>query len=165
MASDTDTAPPPKKSRKRLVLVAAGGALLLAGGGAGAWYLRGGSHSAPAQAASAPARKPVFSVLEPFTVNLSDDQGDRFAQVGVTLEIESGDVDTLIKDHLPAVRNNVLLLLASKRVEELLSPEGKQKLAGEVRQKVIDALVATGHGGSAGEAPVRSVLFSQFIVQ
>lgn len=167
MASAPDTPPPAlKKRRARLIAVAL--ALLLGICGAGVWYLMGPRADAGA-AQHRPAGKPVFAVLDPFTVNLRDERGERFAQVGVTLEISGSEVDALIKDRLPAVRNNVLLLLASKRVEELLTPEGKQALAGEVRQKVADALAggdpATADAADAREPLVRSVLFSQFIVQ
>jgi flagellar FliL protein len=52
---------------------------------------------------------------------------------GVTLQFEDPSVDVKIKDRLPAVRNEILLLISSKQIDELLSTEGKQKLAQEIR--------------------------------
>lgn len=140
-----DAAAPPKKSSSKLVLVALL-ALLVGGGGAGgAWWFLGREAPNEEELAHAEERrkadeKPVFAVLEPFTVNLRDERGERFAQIGVTLQIVDSSVDALIKDRLPAVRNNILLLISSKRIEDLLTPEGKKVLAEEVRLRAGEAL-------------------------
>ncbi len=170
-ANAVPPASPPR--RKRLVLIALAAVLLLAAGGAGAWFLLArGAHAATGHVEAPPPkpRKPVFAVLDPFTVNLRDEQGERFAQIGITLDVDSPDVEAQVKERLPAVRNAVLLLLSSKRIEELLTPEGKQALAEEVGQRVsaVIAPPSTSHGSgeaAAAEPPVRAVLFSQFIVQ
>lgn len=161
-----EPAAPPAKKKSPGKLIAFVAATLVAAGGAGgaAWYFlahRGGDEEAVAQASNT-ALKPVFATLEPFTVNLLDDRGERFAQVGLTLEVKDSSVDVLIKDRLPAVRNQILLLISSKRIEDLLTPEGKAQLAQEVRTAAGRALVGE---GKDSDNPVRAVLFSQFLVQ
>ena len=165
------SAPPAKKSKTLLIVLAA--LLLLGGGGAGAWwFLAGGKPGAEAGAPRKSQRKPVFVNLDPFTVNLRDERGERFAQIGITFEVEDASVEVSIKDRLPAVRNNILLLISAKNIESLLTAEGKQQLANEVRAATGAALgVAPLPAAAASQPavpdghPIRTVLFSQFIVQ
>jgi flagellar protein FliL len=178
------TPPPPSKRSRKLLVVGAASALLAAGGSAGAWYVmspKAGPDGGVAKASNT-ASRPIFSTLEPFTVNLLDERGERFAQIGMTLEVRDSSVDTQIKDRLPTVRNAILLLISSKRIDDLITPEGKARLAQEIRMVTGQSL-----GWEAAEElleertpqtqprqqpraapvpnPVRAVLFSQFLVQ
>jgi len=151
------------KRGKRGLLIGAAIALVLAVGG-GAWYMLG---RAPADAtvASATVRQPgVFVDLDPFTVNLADSGGERFAQVGLVLEVADTVSVTHIEKDMPRLRNEVLLLLSSKTGDELLTVAGKQALAAE-----IGTLAGAAAGWSPGTAgrtnPVAAVHFSKFIVQ
>lgn len=144
--SDAKADTPAKKPKGKLILVAVLGLVLAAGGGGGAWYAMsrkasdGDGEEHAAEVKKKHAAKPLFTTLEPFTVNLNDPRGDRFAQVGVTLQFEDPHVEAEIKDRLPAVRNAILLLISSKQIEELLTTEGKQKLAEEIRLRSGRAL-------------------------
>jgi flagellar FliL protein len=193
----SDAQAPAKKSPKMLVLLVAA-VLLLAGGGGAWWFLQkknGDDGDDEARVEKKHAAKPLFTTLETFTVNLSDPRGDRFAQVGVTLQFEDPKLELEIKDHMPAIRNEILLLISSKQIEELLTVDGKLKLAQEIRVKTGRALGvdlpdlpkaapadAAGHDdadedepkpkkkGKRKKAPevvnpITQVLFSQFIVQ
>jgi flagellar protein FliL len=147
-AAGTDTAAP--KSRKMLWLMLAVLALASGAGGGGWWWMQSAKAATGEPAAERkPAAKPLFSTLEPFTVNLRDERGERFAQIGVTLQFEDPAVDLAIKDHLP-------------EIEELLTPEGKQQLAAQVRSA---SARAAGLEKPGAPNPVREVLFSQFLVQ
>lgn len=176
----------PKKSRKKLVIVLALGLVLASGGAGAAWYMlkkpADGTHVAEKKK---PPAKPVFAPLDVFTVNLKDERGERFAQVGVTLELKDAEAENELKERLPAVRNEILLLLSSKRIDELLSDEGKRALAQQIRTRAaygmgvkLDepapaaapgapavAAVAAAPKAALVENPVQNVLFSQFIVQ
>lgn len=154
------------KGGKRIVVIAVAAVLALAAGGAGAWYFLGrtpAGEAAPQQAA-VPARKPgVFVDLDPFTVNLADPGGERFAQIGLVVELADGAAVEPLKQDMPRLRNGILLLLSSKQGDELLTVEGKKALAAEVA-----ALAAESVGGApaAGRPnPVAGVHFSKFIVQ
>ncbi len=199
-------APAPKKSKKPLVIALAALLLLGGGGGGGAWWYlhqKAAAEHAEAEdeeeAAPPPKKKkadakPLFSTLEPFTVNLKDPRGERFAQIGVTLQFEDPQVDAQVKDRLPAIRNDILMLISAKSIEDLLTVEGKQRLAAEIRLAAgralgldlpdldeDDEVAAAKPKAEEGEDkpkpkkkkkkvrppenPVTAVLFSQFIVQ
>jgi flagellar FliL protein len=198
-AAATDAAEiAPKKGKKKLIIiVAAVVALLLVAGGGAAFYLK---HKAAAAAeaededadvadAKPPAKAhkkdekhvlPVFVPLDPFVVNLADREADRFAQVGITLEVADAHVGDEIKAYMPAIRNNVLLLLAHKTSAELMEPEGKEQLAVEVRREALRPMgyelpdedeAATSkkkrkkRAADAEDLPIKSVQFSSFIIQ
>ena len=82
----------------------------------------------------------MFVPLEPFTVNLADRDVDRYAQVGINLQVEDARVSDELKAYMPAIRNSILLILAHKTGEELLSPEGKLQLAEEIRRETARAM-------------------------
>ncbi|PND36000.1 flagellar basal body rod protein [Paucibacter aquatile] len=182
-------------NKKLIIIIAAVLVLVLGGGGAALLLMKkkppaddeeGGEaaahQEAPAHAAPKPGTPPVFVPLDPFTVNLSDKDVDRFAQVGITLEVIDAKTADQIKAYLPAIRSNVLMVLSHKTSAELLSREGKEKLAREVlRESVrpmgIELEDEDEHEEEAAPkkkkkkkkpavvSPVTQVLFSTFIVQ
>ena len=70
---------------------------------------------------------------------------------------------------MPKVRNNITLLLSGKKASELLPKEGKELLAENLREEVngvIDPSTKKAKGDkAAAEGPVKSVLFTSFIIQ
>ena len=125
---------------------------------------------------------PVFVPMDNFVVNLADHDADRYAQIGVTLEVlDDRHVDE-VKAYMPAIRNNVLLLLAHKASADLASAEGKEQLAREIRREALRAMgedVSDDEAAAASaprarkkkraedtaDMPIRSVQFSSFIIQ
>jgi len=167
-----------------LVLVLAGvGALLMMKKKSAAADEEGGAAEethAPAAAHAKPGTPPTFVPLDPFTVNLADKEVDRFAQVGITLEVADPHFADQLKAYMPAIRNNVLLVLSHKTSAELLTVEGKEKLAREIRRESVrpmgielddeddedsDAPKKKKRKKRQVESPVTQVLFSTFIVQ
>jgi flagellar FliL protein len=198
-AAPTDAAPPAASGGKKklIVILAAVLTLLLAGGGGAAYFMMKKKAAAAAAAAAeegdeAEAKSaakpdvknaPTFVPLDPFTVNLADRDAERYAQVGMTLELANPKAGDLLKAYMPAIRNNILLALASKTAGQLMEHEGKVQLAAEVRAAALKPLgytlkdaepaakaKATAKGGKEGEAapeepPIRAVHFSNFIIQ
>jgi len=93
-----------------------------------------------------------------------------------------------IKTYLPAIRNNILLLLAHKSSTDLAGGDGKELLARQIRREALKAMgedvdededaAPAADGASApakrkkkkaaeneAAAPIRSVQFSSFIIQ
>jgi flagellar FliL protein len=186
----------PRKGKKKLIVVLAAVVLLLAAAGGGAlWWLAKSAASADEEDGGAdgaaqvehqhdPKAVPTFVPLEMFTVNLADHDGERYAQIGVTLEVRDPKVADQIKAYMPAIRNNVLMLLAHKTSAELLRREGKEQLAAEIRRETLRPLGVEPPAAASGEAageddararkakaramadlPVRQVHFSNFIIQ
>lgn len=176
----------PKKGKKKLIVAAlAALALLVALGGGALWWLQmsAAAHDEDGEAdAEATSRvvvaAPTFVPLETFTVNLADRDGERYAQIGVTLELDDAKTAERIKAFMPAIRNNVLMVLAHKTAAELLQREGKEQLAAEIRREALRPLgyepPAPGAAGDDAAAkkrrppqplPVTRVHFSNFIIQ
>ena len=193
------SAPPPAaapaKSKKMLIIIGVVVAVLVIGGGAAAWFLtrshgdeeEGGG--APAARKEAPKVAPTFLPMENMVVNLADPGGDRFAQIGITLELEDAKTAEQVKLYLPTIRSGILMLVSQRTSSELLQREGKEKLANDILREVsrplgysvpsererAKAAAAAEQDGDAEERPaarkraernpVRRVLFSSFIIQ
>jgi flagellar FliL protein len=188
-AAAVEGAVPAKSGKKKLIVVLAAVAVLLAaaGGGVVVW-LKARAHAAQeadeadggaelADNPHAPRRDPkavpIFVPLDNFTVNLADREAERYAQIGISLEIADAKVGERIKLFMPAIRNNILMVLAHKRSSDLLEREGKEKLAAEVLRETERALgiepAAAGakrkKADDEGARPVLAVHFSNFIIQ
>jgi flagellar protein FliL len=196
---DAGAAAAPPRGKKKMIMIIAGAvlALLLAGGGGAAYYVmkkRAAAAAAATEEGEGAAKEdahadkaakadvkhaPTFVPLDPFTVNLADRDAERYAQVGLTLELSDAKAGELLKAYMPAIRNNILLALASKTAGELMDHEGKIRLAGELRAAALKPLgyelpaEAAGPGkkaapqahGDDDEVPIRAVHFSNFIIQ
>ena len=152
-AAEGGAVPFKRGKKKLLIIVAAALAVVLAAGGGGVWVLKkkaaqaaalaAGEDEAPgpdaAQALAKPDAKgiPVFLPLDPFIVNLADKDVDRYAQIGITLELESTVFADQVKAYMPAVRNAILLILAQKSSRELLGRSGKEELAEEIMREAV----------------------------
>jgi flagellar FliL protein len=175
-----EVAPAPAKGKKKLILIAALALLVLAlvGGGAAFLLMQKRANAAEADgddgdttAEARPHKKkgdkqhlPVFLPMDMFTVNLADREAERYAQVGVTLELADTKTSDLLKAYMPAVRNDVLMLIAHKKDSELQDREGKLELAREIRRAAMKPL-DDADDKTGDESPVRAVHFSSFIIQ
>jgi flagellar FliL protein len=120
---------------------------------------------------------PTFLPLDTFTVNLADRQAERYAQVGITLEVESPEVVEQLKAFMPAIRSNILMLLSQKTATELYDRAGKEQLAMEIMREAVRPLgieldeepPAAPNGKArkrpAVHNPILAVHFSNFIIQ
>ena len=149
---------PPKKSKKKLIIIVAA-VLLLGGGGGGAFFYMKQKAAAAAAAAAAEDgeeapvahakakakakdthTKPTYVPLDAFVVNLADKETDRFAQIGITLQVDDSKVADDMKTYMPSLRNGILMILAHKSSTELLRRDGKEQLAEEVMRAAALAL-------------------------
>lgn len=188
MSATTPAAAPVKAKGKKLIMIGAVLAMLVIVGAGAAWFLASRSH-AEEDDGSAPSKKevskvvPTFLPMENMVVNLADPGGDRFAQIGITLEVSDAKTAEQIKQYLPSIRSGVLLLTSQRTSEELLQREGKEKLASDILREVSRPL---GYSASSAKPrsnaqdgdpeepkarrkveknPVQRVLFSSFIIQ
>ncbi len=107
---------------------------------------------------------PVYVALDAFTVNLVPENGEQFLQLTLSVEVEDLHVGDRLKTFTPKLRNNVMLLLSGKKASELLSKEGKEKLAEEIRA-LINQILAPDVDNASDEVPIKEVLFTSFIIQ
>jgi|TARA_Y100001951_G_C11289093_1_gene270900 flagellar FliL protein len=136
--------------------------LLSSAGAAAAIYLvLDQRDSGEAQQQTVELTPPVFTRIEPFTVNLADDRyGSRLLYTGITLRVGNEQSKTIIEEHMPQVRSRLLILLSGKQANELTSTEGKEELAQAIISRLNVPL-------SENQPPLdlREVLFTEFIVQ
>jgi flagellar protein FliL len=190
MSTATATAAPPAKGKNKLIIIVVALLVLVLGGGAAAMLLLAkpaadydddeyGDGDRPRAQATAARAAPIFVPLEVFTVNLADRGAERYAQIGITLEITDSKVGDQIKTFMPAIRNHVLMAIADRTAAELVTREGKVELAERVRRETSRVLgadvpepLAAGEEPANSrprrrevELPVRAVHFSNFIVQ
>ena len=107
--------------------------------------------------------------MDPFTVNLVPETGDQYLQVALSLELEDIVEEPALKAVMPKIRNNITLLLSSKKASELMPKEGKEQLAESLRDE-INSVIEPPKKNKKGElvmpeGPVKSVLFTSFIIQ
>jgi len=181
---------PKKGKRKLLIIIGVASTLLLGGGGAAAYFMLGkkthdvaqaeeeeetpaegkqetkdkadtkGEKAAPKKGKKKRSGAPVFVELDMFTANLRDDESDRFIQVKLVAEVRDTPAGEMLKTMMPAVRNEVLLVLGSKEVKDVATRGGKERLAGEIVAAANKSL----EGTSAANG-VEGVNFTHIIVQ
>lgn len=187
----------PPKSKKMLIIIIAL-VVLLAGGGAAAYFMMKKDHPPKGEHAAeeAPAdegeeeeaddkhKVPAkFVEIGTFTANLIHEEGDRYLQVAITLKLSKPELEEKVKASNPEIQHRINMLLQSKRPSELATPEGKEKLAADIKANVEFVLglrksLPVSHAAPAeGEAPhaapaetpakkgVAEVLFTSFIIQ
>ena len=182
MAATNSAAAPAQAKSKKLIVIGALVALLVVAVAAVLLVMTKKSHD-DAYGDEEPTKKvalvPTFLPLENMVVNLADQGGDRFAQVGITLELQDDATATLVKQYMPSIRNGILMLVSQRTADELLLREGKEKLADDILREVTRPLGvgaaprASAEGDEAEDrprrrssnSPVRRVLFSSFIIQ
>lgn len=163
MSDKADGAEAPKKSgKKKLIVIAAVAVVgLLGGGGALAFVMLGKKPDTSEEKKVEPRKMPVFVDLDTFTVNLKDKEGgERFLQVKLVVEVKDAAGGEMLKTLMPAVRNEVLLLLGSKAAADLSTRQGKEALAKEIVTAANKPLEGTTHTGA-----VENVNFTHLIVQ
>ena len=196
-ADDAAKEPANKGGKKKLIVIAL--AVLLAAGGGGGYMFYAKSKAAAEAAANdddgqhAPkkvAKKahvdkgapPVFLPLDPFVVNIADEETERYLQLGITLQLDDPKIAEDMKVYMPAIRNAILLLLSQRTAEQMLAVQGKEDLSQDIIAEVSaimgydyeDPREAAEEAPSQGKKPKRKravynpiagVLFSSFIVQ
>jgi flagellar FliL protein len=99
---------------------------------------------------------PQFN-MDPFIVNLIDDgRGARYLKIEIQFELEAETVRPELEGRIAQIRDEVLLLLTSKRVTDVESPDGKRILRDEIFTRVNKVLV-TGR--------IKRVYFTDFVIQ
>lgn len=95
--------------------------------------------------------------LAGFIVNLIDDgRGARYLKLEIKFELETEAVKAEIETRLPQIRDELLILLSSKRQTDVETSDGKRILKDEIFTRVNKVLV-TGR--------IKRVYFTEFVVQ
>ncbi|MGX5173498.1 flagellar basal body-associated FliL family protein [Aliikangiella sp. IMCC44653] len=162
-----------KGGKGKLIIIIA--AVLLIGGGAAAFFLMGGDETPPAAegaadgeaaAAAAPApgepkEKPIYiGVPNAITANLPGKPKNRTVQIKMVFMVRGSDAQDAVKQHMPQLKNDVLMLISQQTVEDVKVPDGRIKL----QEKALETIQAT-LTELVGKPTVEKVLFVSFVMQ
>jgi flagellar FliL protein len=139
-----------------IVGIALAAVVLVAASVAGTLLLRPGETpetAAEAGDGAAPETRgdPHYLAVEVPPVNLGPDDPKRFLQLEFQLMSRDAKVTKAVETHMPAVRNELILLLSDQRSEELVTRDGKQALRQALRERVQSILMDNGVEGSIEE--------------
>ncbi len=175
---------PAKGGKKKMIIIIVA-VLVLAIAGAGAFMMMGKKKHAEGEDAEEepaaheppkvkvdPSKPPVFVQLEQFTVNLAPEEGEHFLQSTMVLRVADAKVGDSLKLYMPELKHRIIMLLSSKKPSDLVSSEGREELADEIKEEANDVLgyapnqkKKNKRSRPEDDGPVLAVLFNQFIVQ
>jgi len=154
----------PAKGGKKGLIIGVIALLVLGGGGTAAFMLMGGKDDPKKKEATKkeqllPAR--YVTLDPPFVVNFEAESTVRFLQITIGIMTRDLEVEKIIKDNDPRIRNDLLLILGNQSYESVSKLEGKEAL----RQRCLEA-VRTVIGESGGAAlKVEALYFTSFVMQ
>ncbi len=162
----TDNAAEQKGGMMKMILFGVVGLVLLGGGMFAGMTFMGNDEAAEGEAVAeetTPAKGPAIyqSLHPPLVVNFKDEVGDaHFMQI--TMEVMSRDqvVINAVREHIPVIRNGLILLYGQSVYEEVTTREGKEKMLAdglaEIRKVMADTTDAE---------LIEAVFFTALVIQ
>ncbi len=154
----------PVKSRKKLLILigAAFLAVLVSAGGAAYFLLGGEEEPADPAADAAPVREvALYQPMEPaFVVNYTHAGRRRYMQVNVVLMGRDPEAMAALAQHMPLLRNELVLQFSSEEFSTLFSPEGKDAMR-ENATLAVKAMLEK----ELGNPVIETVLFTNIVLQ
>jgi flagellar protein FliL len=106
-----------------------------------------------------PEGPPVYHAFEPLIVNFEESGELRFLQVTVEVMARDPKAIAAVQANTPLLRNNLLLLIGSRQMQQLLTREGKEQLRALALNEVRAALKKV-----SPESEIEDVYFSGFVI-
>ena len=141
---------------KKIILFSVVGLVLIAASIVGTLFFAGAFNSStPELAAGKPTKKKevdhmkteYFEFDPEFTINFAEGGGPSFLQINVVAAAQDPEVIEAMELHMPAIRNDLLLLMSAQDGSGLVSREGKEALRTQIReaiqepiQQIVDAV-------------------------
>ena len=94
--------------------------------------------------------------LETFIVNLADKGGTRYLRMSMDLELETEETGQKVDKILPKIRDAILMILPTKKYEDIGTVEGKSTLRNEMLTKINELMVPE---------KIKNIYFTEFVVQ
>lgn len=148
-----------QKKKTPLLIGLIAGLVVAAGSGVAVWkfVLQGSPEAHAEKPHQETIAKPesLMVHLDPFIVNLFDEQGIRYLKLSLDVEFE-GCTEEEVDKSVPKVRDSLIILLSSKKYDEIGSIEGKIRLREEILYRLNRIM---------GEGKAKDVYFTDFVVQ
>ncbi len=165
-----------KKGGMMKIILLVNGLLLLVGIGVGVFMFMGsdeksadssdtemleGEESVEASKSKKSRGTPIYVPLHPaFVVNFENQEQVAFLQVDIQIMTYDNTVESSLKTHMPAIRNELLLLLGGKQYHEINTREGKRALSQEAIEVMRKVLKDVGAPDS-----IEALYFTSFVMQ
>ncbi len=101
-----------------------------------------------------------FPLKEKFVINYNVRGRQRFLQTEVNLMFRDNEVAGVLEQHLPRVRNDLIMLFSGQEFEDLQTAEGRELLRQDALRRVQAILEQ-----EMGQPGVEQVLFTSFVMQ
>lgn len=147
----------PKKSKKKLLIIIAGALLILLISGFLAYTMllsRKAKTELIAHNKGENAGKAVLVSMDPFVLNLAE-QG-RFLKVTMQFELADASYQQMVTENIPQLKDAIIILLSSKSIESIASPEGKLQLKDELLLRANQTV---------GKDIFKNLYFTEFVMQ
>jgi flagellar protein FliL len=102
----------------------------------------------------AKAMGPTFA-LERFVVNLADKNASKYLNVVMDIELSNEELSEEIEKRLPQIRDIVILILSSKRYDQISTNDGRKLLREEIKHTI---------NGSLTKGSIKNVYFTNFVI-
>jgi flagellar FliL protein len=156
-------AEPAKKGGKGLIITVI--LLLVLGGGGFAAFSMLGHKDDPKKKDAVkkeqllPAR--YVTLDPPFVVNFEAESTVRFLQITIGVMTRDVEIEKMIKDNDPRIRNDLLLILGNQNYESVSKLEGKE----ELRKRSLEAVRTVVKDSGGESAKVEALYFTSFVMQ
>jgi len=165
-SEDLDLDAKPASNKKMIIIMLVVG-LLVVGASVGltVWLVGGDSGEKAAEEAGAAeetVNKAEYLPLETMVVNFADGSRARYLQVDMQLMAYDTAVLKAVEEHMPVIRNDILVLLGGQSYEQVSTRAGKE----ELRQQILTAAnrILTQQAALKGDG-VQAVYFTNFVMQ
>ena len=128
------------------------------GGGGGGDGEAGEEGEETEEVAAGPA---VYVPINPaFVVNFQATEKAKFLQVSMEVMTRDPAIPAMIDMHMPAIRNNLMLLFSSQSYEKVSTLEGKEEMREEALSVIQEILEA-----ETGAPGIEAVYFTSIVMQ
>ncbi len=131
------------------------------GGGEHVAVEEGQADEGDGQGESSEEMPAIYLPIDPaFVVNFASQGRARFLQISVEVMTRDPKVSEEVEQHLPVIRNNLILLFSSQTYDGVNTLEGKESLREEaltVIQQILE--------DETGDPGVEAVYFTSFVMQ
>lgn len=125
-----------------------------------------GEEGETAAAAHDPHAVPNYLTLDPpFVVNFMHRGTLRYLQLSLDLMFYEAEMLEQVKTRMPAVRNDLILLLSRQEFESLSTPEGKEHLRDEIMLAVNHVLEIEPPAEGETAEEIGDVYITNFVMQ
>ena len=160
---DLDLDAKPASNKKMIIIIAIVGILLIAGSVGLTMMLLGGDEDKVDEEAVAeePAMAEThYLALDKMVITFAQTGGAKFMQLEMQLMAHDQAVLDVVTEHMPVVKNDLLVLLSGQNSDPLRTLEGKEALRGEILtavQKIVKE--------NADLDGPQAVYFTNFVMQ